>query len=176
VVGHRLSLQPAALRDGQALLNGVGSLRNGVRWTPPGSFATVYAADSPETALAEVLNHYRYYGLPLSASMPRTFVAIEVGLGFLLDLTTGPIRRRLGVSLRRMVEEDWRREQSEGREALTQAIGRSAFESGYEGLIVPSAARRGAKNLLVFPDRVRASSRLVVLRAEDLSPVATPDD
>lgn len=60
---------------------------------------------------------------------------------------------------------DWRREMRAGHEPITQAIGRAAFEVGWEGLIVPSAADPGGYNLLVFPESLFPSSRLRVAQA-----------
>jgi hypothetical protein len=37
---------------------------------------------------------------------------------------------------------------------LTQAIGRLAYNAELEGLLVPSAARKGGVNLIVFPANV----------------------
>jgi hypothetical protein len=45
------------------------------------------------------------------------------------------------------------------REALTQAVGRIAFEAGLEGLLVPSAQVRKSKNLVVFPENLRLGCR-----------------
>jgi RES domain-containing protein len=68
-----------------------------------------------------------------------------------LDLRDGYVRRSLVVSAKRMLSEPWREEQNKGREALTQAIGRLAYELDVQALLVPSAARKGGSNLIVFP-------------------------
>lgn len=68
------------------LLTGGGSRRFGGRWNPVG-IAAVYGSLTPETAMEETLAHARYYGLPVHASMPRTFVAISFALKSVLDLT-----------------------------------------------------------------------------------------
>ncbi len=91
------------------LLNGLGSKRHGGRWNPPG-LAAVYASLTPETAMAETLAHFRYYGIPIHAAMPRTFVAIDVRLAKVLDLTQAPTRRQLQVSLELLLASDWRKE------------------------------------------------------------------
>jgi RES domain-containing protein len=152
------------------LLSGQGARKHGERWNPPASFATVYTSLTPETALAETLAHYRHYRIPESQAMPRVFVAISVSLERVLDLTVGGVRHALGVSLVRMRREAWRRAQSAGREALTQAIGRAAFEAGLEGLVVPSGPDAAGKNLVVFPASLRRQSRLVVDRDYLLKP------
>ena len=45
------------------VLTGQGSRGTGGRWNPAG-LAAVYASLAPETALAEALAHFRYYGSP----------------------------------------------------------------------------------------------------------------
>jgi RES domain-containing protein len=107
---------------------------------------------SLETALKEVKGWLRYYGLPVESALPRVFAAIGADLSTVLDLTDGTIRQRLRISLDRMTGEDWRRVNASGNEALTQAIGRAAFEA-FEGLIVPSAQDNRGPNLAVFPEK-----------------------
>lgn len=133
------------------LITGAGSKAAGARWNPPGSFHTVYASLEVETAVAEALQHFRYYGLPVSKAMPRVIVALEAKLERVLDLCDGGVRRLLGVSEKRILTEPWREEQKKGQEALTQTLGRLAFELDLQALLVPSAARRGGSNLILFP-------------------------
>jgi RES domain-containing protein len=83
------------------LLSGEGSRLNGARWNPVG-VAAVYGSFSPRTALEEALAHTKYYQLPIHASMPRIFVAIEFMLEVVLDLTDGRNRQALGISERRL--------------------------------------------------------------------------
>jgi filamentous hemagglutinin len=151
------------------LLTGIGSRSAGARWNPPRSFPAVYASLDPHTALDEVLAHFRHYGIPIESAMPRVTVSVRVGLARVLDLTDGPTRSVLRVSARRMLDEPWREEQSAGREALTQVIGRLARELGWEGLLVPSAARKGGVNLIVFPDNLGRGSTLEILNVGELS-------
>jgi RES domain-containing protein len=133
------------------LITGAGSKAAGARWNPPGSFHTVYASLEVETAVAEALQHFRHYGLPVSKAMPRVIVALEAKLERVVDLRDGSVRRVLAVSEKRMLSEPWREKQKKGREALTQALGRLAFDLDFQALLVPSAARRGGSNLIIFP-------------------------
>jgi RES domain-containing protein len=133
------------------IITGAGSKAAGARWNPPGGFHAVYASLDVETAVAEALQHFRYYGLPVSKGMPRVIVALEANLERVLDLRDGDVRRALVVSEKRMLSEPWREEQKKGREALTQAMGRLAFDLDIQALVVPSAARKGGSNLIVFP-------------------------
>jgi hypothetical protein len=59
-----------------------------------------------------------------------------------------------------MTGEDWRRMNASGKEALTQAIGRAAFEAGFEGFIVPSAQDKRGQNLAVFQEKLLPGSGL----------------
>lgn len=150
------------------LLTGVGSKSAGGRWNPPKSFPTVYASLDPHTVLDEGLAHFRYYRIPIEVSMPRVMVSIRVDLRTALDLTHGKTRSALRVSERRMLSEPWRDEQKAGRESLTQALGRLAHELGWEGLLVPSAARRGGTNLIVFRANLSRRSSLEIIKVDDL--------
>jgi len=150
------------------LLTGVGSKTAGARWNPPKSFPTVYSSLDPHTALDEVLAHFRYYEIPIESAMPRVVVSFSVRLGKVLDLTDGKARTALRVSERRILDESWREEQKAGRESLTQALGRLAHELGWEGLLVPSAARRGGINLIVFPANLSRRSSLEIINVGDL--------
>jgi len=144
------------------LLSGEGVRRHGGRWNAAGAFPAVYASLTPETAIAEALGQFRYYGIPDADAMPRVLVALDASLAALADLTAGPARRILRVSRRRMRADSWRAAAERGRESLTQAIGRAAYEAEIEGLLVPSAVDRKGANLVFFPERLRAGSRLTV--------------
>jgi RES domain-containing protein len=124
-----------------------------------------------ETALAEAMAHFRYYGFRVSKAMPRLIVSLEAKCQRVLDLTDGAVRRLLAVSERRMVEEPWRDEQKKGREALTQAIGRLAYAANLEGLLVPSSARPAGINLILFPANFDPPrSWLRIINKEELPP------
>jgi RES domain-containing protein len=153
------------------IVTGAGSKTAGARWNPRASFNTVYASLEVETAVAEALQHFHYYRLPISKAMPRVIVSLEAKLERVLDLRDGNTRRTLGVSERRMLDEPWRQEQKKGREALTQAIGRLAFAADIQGLLVPSAARKGGSNLSLFPANLDPpKSWLRILNRGDLPP------
>jgi RES domain-containing protein len=151
------------------VITGAGSRTAGARWNPPRSFRTIYTSLDLETAVAEGVAHFRHYGFRISKAMPRVIVSLEVELQRLLDLTDGVIRRLLGVSQRRMLAEPWRQRQKEGREALTQAIGRLAYEANLEGILVPSAACATGSNLVLFPANFDPpKSWLRIINKEDL--------
>jgi RES domain-containing protein len=134
------------------LLTGLGAKMNGGRWNPPGSFAAVYVSTSAEGAVSEYLAHQRHFGFRDSDALPCTLVGLEVQLKTVLDLTDGEVRKALGVSETRMLDDAWRK--AKKHESLTQAIGRLAFEAEFEAILVPSSAAPGVKNLVVFPGNV----------------------
>jgi len=152
----------------EGLLSGAGAAMVGGRWNPPG-IRTVYASLTTETALAETLAHVRYYGLPEAKALPRTFVAIKVRLAAVLDLHQGDVRNRLKMSMDRMIGEDWRvANDKHNRHALTQALGKVIYEAGIEAFIAPSATPGNGANLIVFPQRLRSSSRVEIEHPDKL--------
>lgn len=142
------------------LLAGEESRQHGGRWNPPSSFRRVYLALTLNTALEEMKGWLRYYHLPPESALPRVFTAVETNLSEVLNLTDGAIRQRLQISLDRMKGEDWRRMNDRGKEALTQAVGRAAFEADFEGLVVPSVQDAKGRNLVVFPEKLLPRSQL----------------
>ncbi len=109
-----------------------------------------------------------YYGLEGHTVFPLVFAALNVSLHNVLDLTSGAMRQRLIVSQRRILSADWRGEQDNGREALTQAIGRAVFSAGFEGLLAPSAADPSGKILVYFPKKLESASKIKYVNPDKL--------
>jgi RES domain-containing protein len=160
VVYRVTSVRRANPRD---LIAGVGSLLTGGRWTPPGAFRAIYTSLEETTALLEARQQDLRQGVPTWMSLPLVVTAIRVDLGPVLDLTSGPARRTLRVSRRRMLAERWWTIQDRGEEALTQAIGRLAREYGFVGLLTPSAVRPSASNMIIFPDLLGAMDQIGIV-------------
>jgi len=59
---------------------------------------------------------------------------------------------------------DWRRDNQNGNEAVTQAWGAAFVAAGFEAAIVSSAAAPDGTNLVIFPENLRASSEFFVER------------
>jgi len=76
-----------------------------------------------------------------------------VKLQSVLDFTVNHVQQTLGVSARRMRSTPWRAFQERGQEAVTQALGRIAWEENLEAILVPSARAVGETNIVVFPGR-----------------------
>lgn len=154
------------------LITGAGAKKMGGRWNLRESFHTVYASLDFETATAEAMDHYRRFRIPEHAALPRVFAALEVRLTRALDLRRGPVRSALKVSAERLTDEEWWKLQKRGKEAITQALGRLAWHAKWQALIVPSAARSGGANLIIFPANLEPpGSWLKIHKPDDLPPL-----
>jgi RES domain-containing protein len=81
-----------------------------------------------------------------------------------LDLREGKIRQTLRLSQSTIRGLDWRKDNFQGREALTQAWGFAFAHVGrYEAVIVPSAADATGANVLIFPQNLLSGSELSVV-------------
>ncbi len=147
--------------------SGVGAARTGGRWNRPGLEA-VYASLDVLTATQEAYQNLLTFGFPLTTILPRVTAGARVTLGKVLDLTNRSIPLRIGFSASDLVGEDWRGIQSGGEESWTQAIGRGAHRAGFEALIAPSAQNANGKNIVIFPQKLGARSRIKILGADQL--------
>lgn len=125
---------------------GMGSRIAGGRFTPRGTFETVYLAEDPITALAEVALVIRHSHAPRATfrTPPWVHVAVSGVLGSVLDLTESNVQAVLGTSRQELTGE-WRYTQAQDGEAPTQALGR------VEGVC-----------LVVFPERLRPPAHIEV--------------
>src|ERR1700690_2742045 len=120
------------------IIDGVGAFNGGGRWNPPRGIKVVYLSKTPETATAEALAAHRYYHLPLSQNMPKVVVAVLVEAQHVIDLTVSALQNSFPETMTNLLAEDWRAVMERGDESTTQAIGRAAYASGLQGLLVPS--------------------------------------
>lgn len=110
-------------------------------------------AYGPEICLGEVYRHITPKLLPSLNDFRLSELSVEVGE--VLDCRSP---KPLGLSLEHLVHDtDYE---------ATQAIGAAALEGGLEGLIVPSAIRLG-DNLILFPENLRATSRIELVSSRD---------
>jgi RES domain-containing protein len=148
---------------------GIGAVKAGGRWNTLGELKAVYGSFDADTAVAEAQAHYRYYGLPFSLSLPKVIVAIAVDVGPHLNLRSPWTRRKLPISMAELLADDWRAVMESGHEPASQALGRAAFDAGFGCISLPSNARRGGVNAVVFPDRLGSSDALEVMNPGDLA-------
>ena len=156
--------------NSEDLVAGVGSLLTGGRWNPMGAFRTIYTSLHETTALDESRQQNLRQGVAPWMSLPVVVTAVDVDLDPVLDLIDGRVRRILRVTRERMVTERWWTIQEEGQEAITQAIGHLARDQGYVAILVPSIIHPSAVNMVIFPERLTAANRLVIINSEELPP------
>ena len=132
----------------------------------------MYVSSDEATALDEARQQNLRQGIPPWMALPLVLTALEVNLQPVLDLTDGRVRRALRVSQDRMLTEPWWLLQDQGREALTQAVGRLARYHGFAALLAPSAARPRGVNVVIYPDRIASGGRMTVVNPDRLPTVS----
>lgn len=125
-------------------------LRASGRWNRPGLYGALYTALSKDGALAE-LEKYRAAATPKGASAAINFserdvVSIEVSIEPVLDLTDASTIATLGMDVTQYLGDD-----DDSREAC-RTVADFARAKGFRGILVPSAAADGEKNLVIFVD------------------------
>lgn len=159
VVGYHLLQDPPPGSSGppQPLWPG-GSARSGARFTPKGSFGSLYFASDPVTALKEVAALLT--GIETYRSPPWVVFTVTGFLERVVDLTDPNVQRRLGTSLAELTG-DWRYsqdvyERGEGSLPPTRLLGKVAHETGK----IVAMRYRSAKSVgdgvgwVVFADRL----------------------
>lgn len=150
------------------LLSGAGARRHGGRWNPPGLFNCIYGSLDAGVAQEESFASNDRYGIPREMMRPLVQVAVRLRLQVVLDLTDAAILKLLGVSRAVLTRCDWEAEQDLGREAITQCLGRLAWQAKLEAVLVPSRQISGGVNLALFPGRRRRGSSWKIQGARDL--------
>lgn len=168
--GDSWRFQEIDFPTGKDILSGEGARLYGGRLNFRGSFHVVYGSADEMTALYESRVRAKRYGLKIRK--PRILVAIELQLQRVLDLRIPSITRRLGVRMEELACENWENLQFRGIEALSQALGRAAFHTGFEAVVIPSFAYPGGTNLAWFPHNMKEGSSAVIHEGSKLPKVA----
>ena len=150
---------------------GLGSALAGARWSVRWLMPTIYASTDPATLAAEANYKGLKYGWALTSFHPQLTIGMQWELQMVVDLTLPTTLAALNVKEVDLMACDWDAEQNAGREPVTQAIARAAFEQLAEGLVVHSARRPGGLNIVYFP-----SHRLDGTVILTLKPAALPPD
>jgi RES domain-containing protein len=131
-----------------------GSLLYGARFNIKGYFGALYTSLTPDTAGREIA---RYFTVPPIGGFE--LASIRLHLTRVLDLTRPNSLARAGISDEQLIASQY---------SVTQEIGLSAWENGFEGLITPSAAIPGQHNLAVFLDNQQPSWRIELTGRSEL--------
>lgn len=145
-------------RFSDQIVSGLGSQLHGARWTPKNSFPTVYLCETVETALQEYFARGRRMKIPDHKSLPMVMAWVKVRAGNLLD-TTDPEVAAIVHPMLATDKTHWRAIQDR-REAVSQAIGRAVVEVCFSGLIAPSQAFVGGRNIVIFPRKLTTHESL----------------
>lgn len=155
------TIRPAFLGGGTPL-SGIGAKLHGARFTPKGSFDTIYLAEDPLTAYIEFQNEAltlmrdmddeHGVRLPVIATLAPHATFVPAGI---LDLTRREVRQRLGTDLNELAA-PWRVWPGPGLPP-TQLLAQEAHATGaFLGIRFPSVRNRGGICLAVFEDVLSA--------------------
>jgi len=131
---HRLCVSPYRRNT----LSMRGAWERGARYNVRNYFGALYTSLEVETARAEMR---RYFTVEPDCGF--VWAVVRLTLARVVDLTKKRPLPRFGVRSLDLVGEDY---------AACQELGLRAWETGIEGLLAPSVASRGGRNLVVFLD------------------------
>ena len=156
VIGYRHLLGPPPGQTGppQPLWGGAARI-TGARFTPVGSFDSIYLTHDPITAFIEVSALILLPGGPVPVrSAPWMVISVDGILDGLLDLTDPATLAALGTTAQEMTG-SW----VAAPHPPTQLLGQLAYDSGHIGGIKYASAKHpGGINLVVFPDRISSAA------------------
>lgn len=156
---------PASTLSKPKPLWGLGSAASGARFTPRGSFETVYLAGDPITALAEVAGVFIHPQVPAVTLQTQPWVIMSVRgiLLSVLDLTDEDVAARLG-SNRQELTGAWRLAEVETRNVPTQMLGHACYQSGRFDAIRYFSSKNSPTGVCVavFPDRLTGTAFIEV--------------
>lgn len=154
-------------------LSGIGARLHGARFTPKGSFDTIYLAEDPLTAYIEFHNEAlalrrdmdNEHGVRLATVAALVPLALFDPPG-ILDLTRREVRQHLGTDLKELAA-PWRAFAGPGLPP-TQLLAREVYATGaFLGIRFPSVRNPGGVCLAVFEDLLRATPGSDLLDLDD---------
>lgn len=137
-----------------------GSKQEGVRFTPKGSFASIYLASDPITALTEtkIIFSHSHFSKITTRFPPYILFTVEGVIPDVLDLTSSEIQKALGTTSQELTG-SWAIQQEQSLKGIgslppTQILGRAAHSSGVIcGLKYESAKNVGSGHcFVIFPE------------------------
>ena len=151
------------------LLDGMGALKCGGRWSAAGTFRAVNLSLTQEAAVKESGANFTYYNFAPTDVSPKILVGVRLKLAKVIDLRNPKgFRNRSWVRLVELLAENWRKINDAGHESQSQALGRAAHDIGAEALLAHSARTKGGVNLVFFPDSLVGSSKMEILGQDEL--------
>jgi filamentous hemagglutinin len=144
------------------IFSGSGSKFASGRYHVKGEFTAVYASTRVEWAYDEYRNTARNNNISDAKLLPVTLVAARISLSRVLDLTDVTTQAALQVTEDELVHSKW----TSKSESITQLIGQTCNEAGFDGIIVPSANER--KNIIILIDNASRSSAVRIVNANRL--------
>lgn len=117
----------------------------GARWNDAGLEA-IYTSCERDTALAEA--EYYIDMQPLRPRAKRTLYTVRVSLKNVLDLTDASLLLRLGITDTHLASAD---------HSPCRTIAGAVNWLGHDGVLVPSARRRGGTNLVIYQQDLSTS-------------------
>jgi RES domain-containing protein len=149
----------------EQIVDGIGASKSGGRWNRPG-IRVLYCSLTPGGAAEESMRLFEAIGIQRQVVKPRVIVGIRYRLQAVIELKD-LLRSIPGTTLNNLLQEDWQKVNSRGRETAGQAVGRALFNAKAEGLLAPSARVEGAINLVLFPENLQPGSRQAVLEQKE---------
>lgn len=143
--------------------SGEGSRKASGRFHVKGQFILLYTGTTLEAAQWEYFNTARSIGIDTAHLLPVTAIGAEIVLSKVLNLSRADVRSTLKITLKQLQETNWSLSPDE---ALTQLVGRLAFEAGFEAMRVPSLG--GGQNLNVFRQNLLPGSSLQIVNEAEL--------
>lgn len=126
--------------------SGEGAKKQGGRFNPPGSFATLYLAPTLATVAAELFRLGKLHFVGAEGLLPRDIYRYSLDLQDVIDLTDSENEKLLGVD---------RAELTDDNRDLTQLLGSSAFSLGTQAILGYSAADKNGLIIAVFSENLR---------------------
>jgi RES domain-containing protein len=133
------------------------------RWNRHDDYGCLYTSLSREGALAEYAKELKRLGIEAAADHPKDLVSLDIGVARVLDLTDERERKRFGVSLSTLT--------GDGDDDLESCriVADLARLEGFDAILSPSAALRGARNLNLYIDR--RADHLRLMEGPDRAPL-----
>jgi RES domain-containing protein len=156
--------QRLAARRETEVLRGLGAKMNGGRFTPRDAFETLYIATTAETARIEAESRLTAAGAISVPTQPYVHFVVRGQLQRVLDLTNDSVLRTLETTVDEIFA-PWVIKQAQGREAVTQLLGRVVHAAAtIEAILFASSKDRPhGRCLAIFPDRLRRGSTLEIV-------------